>query len=118
MDDHPPSLGNFLLWDTGEITKTVLPNTASGMDHDALTYKRMRDRTARANPAVAADQHVRPDYGRCSDDASRSNLSPGPDHSSRINRYSAPKARSWMNGRAGRNFASFVNGGRAKGSRV
>lgn len=65
---------------------------------DALTYQRMRDRTSRANRAVAADQHVRPDYGRCGDDASRSNLSPRPDHSSRINRYSAPKARSWMNG--------------------
>jgi hypothetical protein len=98
MDDYPSGLGNFLLCGTGNVTKAVLPDTASGMDHDALAYKRMHDRTSRADRAIAADQYVRSDYGRCGDDASRSNLSPRPDHSSWINRYSAPKARSWMNG--------------------
>jgi len=43
MDDYPSSLGSFLLWDTGNVTKAVLPNMASRMDHDALPYKRMRD---------------------------------------------------------------------------
>ena len=83
---------------TGDITKAVLPNTASGMDHDTIADKRMRDRTSRADRAIAADQYVRPDYGRRGDDASRSNLSPRPDHSSWINRYPALKARSWMDG--------------------
>ena len=62
-------------------------------------------------------KNVRPDYGCCRDDASRSNLSPWPNHNSRINRNSASKARSWMNGCRRRNFANFVKGGRAKGSR-
>jgi hypothetical protein len=98
MDDYTSSLGNFLLCGTSDVTKAVLPNTASGMDHDALAYKRMHDRTSRADRTIAADQYVRSNYGRGGDDASRSNLSPRPDHSSRINCYSAPKARSWMNG--------------------
>jgi hypothetical protein len=118
MDDYPSSLGNFLLCGTGNVTKAVLPNTASGMDHDALAYKRMHDRTSRADRAIAADQYVRPNYSRCGDDASRSNLSPRPDHRSRINRYSTPKARSWMNGRALRDIVGFVKRCRTKGLRV
>jgi hypothetical protein len=77
MDNDSPGLRHFLPSGTGDIAKTVLPNMATRMDYDALAHKRMCNRTARANRAVAAYQNIRADHGRGGDDASRSNLSSG-----------------------------------------
>jgi len=43
LDDHSSSLRNFLLCGTGDVTKAILPDAASGMDHYAFADKRMRD---------------------------------------------------------------------------